>query len=74
MKKYNHAYTIAFQLETTREDPYKDVLAHEIIGALLDRVGSFIKDLNSPAISELFEAIDCFDTIEIRDEALVKEG
>ena len=59
MKKYNHAYTIAFSINTDNES--KDVTALELVSGILNRVS----DITSSDISEIHEACGLpFDTYE----------
>jgi len=66
-RMFNHAYDIGFQLNSEIEDPFK-VPASKILTALLQRVTDFMKDLGTKNESELYEAIDCFDTEEFEEE------
>ena len=59
MSKYNHAYTIAFSLDSDEEDPYK-VPAGELKDAILKRA----QDIAWSADSEIPEIVDCYSTDE----------
>ena len=61
--RYNHAYTIAFSLDTDEADPYK-VSPEDLIAALQERVNEL--RLHK---TETLEAIECWDSVDNKEEA-----
>ena len=62
MKRYNHAYTIAFSLDADEADPY-EVSPEDLIDALQKR----INDLRLYK-TETLEAIECWDSVDNQED------
>lgn len=58
MKRYNHAYTIAFSLDADEADPY-EVGPEDLIDALQKRVNGL--RLNR---EEVLEGVECWDSVD----------
>ncbi len=62
-KKYNHAFTLAFSVES--DNSGKNITSEELIAGILSRISTII----SHDISEIVEACgEPFDTFEIEQE------
>lgn len=62
MKRYNHAYTIAFSVDTDEADPYK-VSPENLLAAI--ELRAFELRLHK---TETLEAIDCWDSVDNKEE------
>jgi hypothetical protein len=70
IKKYNHAFDIAFEVETTKKNP-ETVTKKELLAAILARLTSMLKeDLRNcrDEQSVFLEACSCYDSYEIVEE------
>ena len=56
-RKFNHAFDIAFEVVTDKENP-SDVTEQEILNALQERIDRLIES------GQVIEAIDCYDSHE----------
>lgn len=63
MRKFNHAFSIGFEVITDKEDP-SDVDEMDLIEAIKARLDT----LMSEPRGNILEACDCFDTFEVEDE------
>lgn len=61
--RYNHAYTIAFSLDTDEADPYK-VSPEDLIDALQERINGL--RLHK---AEVLEGVECWDSVDNKEEA-----
>lgn len=61
--KYNHAFTIGFEVVTDKRDP-SDIDELELIEAIKARIDT----LMSEPRGNFQDAVDCFDTYEMEDE------
>ena len=71
-KKYNHAFDIAFEVVSEKEDPL-DVTPVELLKGLLKRISNMMdEDIENknikPYTSVWLEACSCFDSYEVLEE------
>jgi hypothetical protein len=71
MAKHNHAFDIAFEVVTDKENP-DDVTKQELIDALLARLNGMLKEDHENGWNDeqsvFLEACSCYDTYEILEE------
>ena len=71
MANYNHAFDIAFEVVTDKENP-DTVTKDELIKALLARLNNMLKEDNENGWDDdqsvFLEACGCYDTYEILEE------
>lgn len=58
-KKYNHAFDIAFKVESYKEEGH-EVSKDELLAGLMKRIVSLMENGD-----EIKHAVDCFDTYEV---------
>ena len=68
--KYNHAYTIAFSVDTDEEDPH-EVPPQELIASLRRRTNNLSRP-DGLGHYEILEAVDPYDTICYEEEKALR--